>query len=86
MKLLELTFPLGSNSLGLAREHSDHSLDGLPLPGVDQSLMYAVLRHQLRDRCLAPDRLQRDLRLERRAVPFPLPSHSIRPSHLADQA
>lgn len=47
-------------------------LDRLPLLGVDHCLTHAVLRHHLRDRQFAPNRLQRHRHLELRGKPLPL--------------
>src|SRR5579859_4810844 len=56
--------------LRLAGERRRHALDRLLLPGRDHRLMNAVLRHQLGQSQLAPDRLQRHLRLELSRVPL----------------
>ena len=74
VQLVEPALPLGGGSLGLAREHADRAFDSLPLPGTDQRLMYPVLSHQLGDRRLTADHLQRHLRLELGAVAFPFPA------------
>jgi uncharacterized protein (TIGR02594 family) len=74
VQLLKLTFPLGGDRLALTREHFGHSLNRLPLRHVDKRLMQAVLYHQLGDRRLAPNGLQRHLRLELRGIRFRFPA------------
>lgn len=52
-------------------ERARHPVDGLPLPNRDHRVVSAVLHGQLRQRQVAPDRLQRHLLLEIRAVVLP---------------
>lgn len=57
------------------REHTHNPLNRLLLPGVDQRLVHSVLRHQLRNHQLTPDRLKSNLRFEIRRVALPLPTN-----------
>lgn len=57
---LPLSFPVRRGGLRLVREHVSHAPSGLPLPSLDQRLVHAVLRGQLRHRQLDLHRLQRN--------------------------
>jgi hypothetical protein len=57
-------------------KQTSQTLHRLPLPATNDRGMYPVLGSQLRRRHLTPDRLQRDLRLEIRTVPFSCRLHA----------
>jgi hypothetical protein len=60
-------------------EQVRQAIESLPLPRPDLRRVYLVQPRQLIDRPFAPDRLHRDLRLERGTSLLP-PSHSRGPS------
>src|SRR5262249_3387343 len=62
----------GLSDIGFVLKHCGKVVDSLFLPGIDHRLMHAVLGAELRDRQLAPDRLESYFRFEFSAVTIAL--------------
>jgi hypothetical protein len=78
VQLLDLALADSLGHISGSRKAARHSFDGLPLPRCDHRMVHAMLGSQLCQRQVAPDRLQRHLRLEIRAVALPRRLHSLR--------